>query len=258
MRKLLTMLGIVSLLALAVPTAVFANTATCGTPPGNWYFAGMGMTNTTKYFDLVSATIDPSITSTDFAICSTTPLDFEENGPLAWVAITGSTAESILQIGVTVCSEVGNGTCDGNTHPSFFWAYGGCNGASPFLRDLGPADSTIHKYKIEKSASSWVLYIDDVPKAAISFSHSAISCWNYGHIELQIMAEKWDRGDSFGDPSTSGRKLQFRSVRYSYTTSSTVYAKSWGPIDGPCTAEDRPEDRCRIAVSDGFNVWTDR
>ena len=263
MRKFLSALLVAALVAIVwAPATVRAETGWCADIIPNNYHSGSLLSAQTAHFDDIRADIDVALAAGAFAICCFTPTDFDQNGTMAWVSVeAGNTnpqygnLDAILQIGIIRCADLGVAACKGNSAaPRYFWAYGGCNGAFPNPRDLGQADYWNHKYQVIQSGSTWYLTIDGITKASILNSHSSIACWSSGDLNAGIFAEKWDRGDSFGNSSPGEDKLRFRNIQYSYT-SGGLQSPNY-TVGGQCPFNE--QDHCVFATTNGFNAWTTR
>lgn len=261
MKRLVALLLPIALLMFSA-TPVAAQERTCFTN-GN-YHAGRGIefpAGTEP--DRVHASVDtyPTINS-GFTICDDTLTDFDDNGPAAWVSIEPAvgnpvrTADTIFQVGIIQCSSFGNGACDGDGDNSFFWAYGGCNGATPTVRDLGPTDGAWHELQVSATASTFYAYIDDVARAHIARNDPAVSCWSNTHKRVTWFGEKWDKGDSFGEASLWINGL---TVRYDDMWYRAVGGNSTHLNGGSCYVSDPVRDFCvQPSGTDTMQLWTDQ
>lgn len=264
MKSLLLRMLVVSSLAVTalVTTAgpVFADDASCrNVGTNNNFFAGQHASNSQRRINRVVAHIDVPSGTGQFSICQPTALDFDDNGPSVWVGVQPMAAcpqpgDCILQVGINKCAGFGNPACDGDgSPPSFFWAYGGCNGYHPTTRDLGPADYNDHQYMVAEGTSYWYMYIDGVSRAKIAKNDAGIGCWVNGYLIADWEGEKWDTGDSFGT-GTSDVDVTRMQFRYADTTNYTNYTGG----SGDCIDISDYRDRCEFPVLSAYNmkIWT--
>lgn len=265
MKSLLLRMLVVSSLAVTalVTTAgpVFADDATCRNGgSGNNFFAGQHASNYQRRINRVVAHIDLPSQSGAFSICEPSGIDLTNNGPSVWVGVQAGTGtcpapgNCILQVGIIKCAEFGVAACDGDAAPpSFFWAYGGCNGYQPIAKDLGPADFNDHQYMVAEGSDFWYLYIDLVSRAKIAKTDPGISCWVGGNPIVDWEGEKLDTADSFGTGSNvvNVTRMQYR---YADTTNYTSYQAG----NGDCVDISDYRDRCNFPVSGAYNmkIWT--
>lgn len=243
-----------------VATAVAAQDRTCFTEGHYFTFKNAG--SPTDLFDRGVADIDTSAGGGAFSICEPVVGDADDNGPSAWVAfVPGITnpqwgnVSAIFQVGVVKCASFGNGTCDGDANPpSYFWAFGGCDEA-PFLRDLGPADYGSHEYKVAEGTSSWYVYIDGTSRGSILKTDDRVDCWINGDNEVQWAGEKWDKGDSLGNPGIpiSTTALTFDDMKYSYDNNDNFTVLNTNGLS--CVITDPVRDFCGFGWSGTGSMW---
>jgi len=140
-------------------------------------------------------------------ICSTGADD--DSLTAAWIGLAprlGSGASQIVQMGILACREgpsIPGSVC--NTFPGqirYFYAFGGCTALTgPYGRDAGPADLNPHTYRIERTASDFVLYFPNGTTIFIDRGNISVSCFAAGNLRAEWETEKWDRGDSSGSVS---------------------------------------------------------
>jgi hypothetical protein len=209
----------------------------------------------------VSAYIDPA--ATYFRPCTSV---LGNDGPSAWVALVPrSTAfgdSAIVQLGIINCNYYWNSACAYPT-PHYIWAQGGCNGAQPTPRDLGPADFGQHHYSIALSSSGngrIYLWIDGVLKLYTSLGNGEISCWASGLRKAAWFGERLDYGDDFSGDAAEQAPLWFRDARLQTVLGGSPVTPGWSP-SSPCVME--PEwpaygwSSCAFSNGDEIRMWTD-
>jgi len=208
----------------------------------------------------VRAYIDPDV---DFHACTQAnswPWD-RTGASSAWVGLEiPNSASSILQIGVVHCGWVDDGGLCETHHDQlrYFWAYGGCNGAVPYPRDLGAADWNQHHFMISRQASGYLnLIIDQVYKEQIHETHSGIGCWTRTNPEAIWSGEQWDAGDGWGRGSFPSRFTQSHFRRISDGVWQNNAWNSAGTCDFNTSISYPGSTFCDVTGATNFAIWTD-
>lgn len=259
-RPMAALAALAMLLAsLIFPTTILAHNYTCQNATGTNEFVGQKIGAGTSFFG-----VQAGIAPTNLEAChDSNGLDLAA-GASMWIAIVPGqnniqyrNRDAILQIGVDDCDDIAYPICDpqGAEGLHWFWADGGCNGDAPQPQpiDNNPNVSTLNRtYAVYKHWSSpttyyWSLSINGTVKVAIgpgdpAWSH--ISCWITGDLDIQVMGERWDRGDSWGTPSLQS---QFTNIKRMSGSLNPV----WNTVNvGACEAHDA-DGGCTIPGSTG-------
>jgi hypothetical protein len=202
-------------------------------------------------------------TNASFRPCSETQGIATHDGAFAWVALqpgAESTADpsSILQIGIASCREAFGTVC---FYPqmNYFWAIKGCGGALG-VYDLGPANDTIHTYRVQSvyinSHTYFKGYIDGAEKFTVAQSDARLSCWIGQDTAGVWSGELWDGGDSYG--TGGGAQLWFQSSIYRTIGGSWV-GPSWNAANAclhPADDSDNSNHVCDVTQTDTFAVYS--
>ena len=263
-RKFLSAILAVALLLPILVAPVAAYNGNCVSPSSNFH---SGHSNSSANVSRSGAKAFITAYPAAFEICEATPTDWDDNGSHAWVGMVPRDTsvgcqvpvDCIIQIGITECASFAQSVCGGDNAPHYFWAWGGCNGAKPYLNDLGSAPlNGGHEYSVYKTLVSgsirWQLRIDGNLKVTINPTHSRVSCWLGGNVKATWYGERWDLGDSLGNGTSY--PLTFTQMRYG------IYNQGWFspalPIGGLCqdTASD---EYCwfPLTTGDGMRIHTD-
>lgn len=186
--------------------------------------------------------------------CIDAPLGDLVSGPSYWVALTGELGGSgsdIIQIGVIECMNAIRDACNSGG-PEVFWAYGGCNGYTPYPRPLTPLPPSGAEFEVERMPSGWYeLRMDGVVKASIWKGDTGIVCWaDTGDVNAEVSCERWDPGDMCG---TSLDKAAAHGIKYKSSVGGTYYGPNL--TSGSCF-ESNSETQCSVIDVDSANFWT--
>jgi len=230
-----------------------ASSGTCSDVINQNYFTGREFSETQYYYG-VRASIDPD---TGFKHCNVSPPLDLTGGSLLWVAVEGpDNTNEIIQVGIIHCTAT-TGMC--NAFPDqyrYFWAYGGCNGAAPTPRDLGPANLNSHSYEVSDSDANglWDFKVDGVVKAQLANASSGVFCWlvdPYSSLRAAWWGEQWDASDGLGSSVVPDTLFAAMQIRYASTWHNINIGScvGHGPIHGHSTF-------CSLDSGNSMSVWS--
>lgn len=249
MRKIAFVAGtwmLIGMLAVA-PGAALAAAANgpCEGDTNPNYFAGMGP----NFAGAAGAEANIETTSPLLCIGGSD----KQHGSSSWVAIEGTTANRIFQIGMIKCVDNLNPTnCDGALHT--FWAWGReaeCGGAQPrgpvpVKTGANPAGSP--RYTVFKSSTTVFFQVGGTTRETIPASSV---CWP--SLGPGYRAETFDRGDQAG--GTFGNRQTFSSAHVELSVGGVWASPSFA---GPCEFTGISSYECSRINGQQIDIWTDR
>lgn len=250
MRKLLlALLAAALLFPVIVAPVLAANPTNCSSPENYNDHANINVPQIGNNIRGIKATM---YASNRIAQCiDTNGLDIMA-GPLYWVALTGpaSNESAIIQIGVTNCNNAVQSGCQDTAR--LFWAYGGCDGDRPDLKDLGPAPPSGAVFQVSRESDGYYrVYANGTFYRSIYKTHPSIVCWaDTGTVTADIACERWDAGDMCGQ---SALEVAVHGAKTQKSVEGTWYVS--GFHSGSCQ-ESNSETQCTILDEDSAYLWT--
>lgn len=236
MRKLLTRACMALVFAGLLPLTVAATpvlavgTDDCNIGVGQTYMVGSYMTKLN--FSTVRG-VRATLHSKD-KLNPCTPVGLPVNtSTSAWIAIQPApgtphygSPSAILQVGMIKCTINIYSQCDG--HSRYFWARGGCNNNYPTPIFFGGPNDWVgpswQNFSLSRlHTSQWhIAYSDDEGAGftTIDTSNTAINCWINDEVQLYVIGEMKNAGDTIGEPAS---KFYVRDIKFRASVEGTWY-----------------------------------
>jgi len=267
--------------AAARPDAILAASpnGNCSNVTQQNLFSGHQMTNLN--FSSITGVKGTAYSEDALYPCINSPATDVNLGSMYWIAIVPApgnddceTAEinCILQIGVVQCYDAlyPGDICDdgGESTEHIFWAEGGCNGASPIVKELGPSVSGGIRLTIDRiTGGSWDMYAEDsdtnalLEEIIVLGTNPETDCWASGtgdNVSAQWYCERWDGNDGCGD---DGNKVSFINISHQNSAHNGTWYEpgedGYGDTltDADCN-ETTSEDFCDTDQGNDIRLWT--